>query len=92
MEVLVLDPLSPSEMALIVQRAIEDPGQGLGGLGLTIDSEAREVLCRASQGDARRGLNALEVATTLVQNQRPSDRTIGVRGCPGGPAEPNPVL
>ncbi len=37
-----------------------------------------EVLCRASQGDARRGLNALEVATTLLENQRPSDRTIRV--------------
>ena len=78
-EVLVLNPLSPSEMTLIVERALEDRERGLGGLGLTIDPEALEVLCKASQGDARRGLNALEVATTLLQNQRPSDRTIRVQ-------------
>jgi putative ATPase len=77
-EVLVLNPLSPSEMALIVQRALEDQERGLGGLGLAIEPEALQVLCRASQGDARRGLNALEVATTLLQNQRPADRTIRV--------------
>jgi putative ATPase len=77
-EVLVLNPLSPSEMARIVQRALEDRERGLGGLELTIDSEALEVLCKASQGDARRGLNALEVATTLLQNQRPADRILRV--------------
>ncbi len=77
-EVLVLNPLSPLEMATIVKRAVEDVERGLGELGLSIDSEALEFLCRASQGDARRGLNALEVATTLLRNQRPSDRTIRV--------------
>ena len=77
-EVLVLNPLSPSEMARIVRRALEDRERGLGGLGLRIDQDALEVLCKASQGDARRGLNALEVATTLLENQRPSDRTLRV--------------
>jgi len=75
-EVLVLNPLSPSEMACIVRRALEDRERGLGGLGLGIDPDALELLCKASQGDARRGLNALEVATTLLRNQRPSDRTL----------------
>jgi putative ATPase len=78
-EVLVLNPLGPSEMARIVRRALEDRERGLGGLGLGIDREALEVLCKVSQGDARRGLNALEVATTLLQNQRPSDRTLRVQ-------------
>jgi putative ATPase len=76
MEVLVLHPLGLSEMALIVRRALEDEDRGLGALGLTIESEALDVLCKSSQGDARRGLNALEVATTLLQNQRPRDRTL----------------
>jgi putative ATPase len=78
-EVLVLHPLLPSEVGRIVQRALDDRERGLGELGLSIDPEAMEVLCEASQGDARRGLNALEVATTLLQNQRPSDRTIRVQ-------------
>lgn len=77
-EVLVLNPLSSSEMARIVQRALEDRERGLGGLGLSIDPDALEVLCKASLGDARRGLNALEVAATLLENQRPSDRTLRV--------------
>ncbi len=78
-EVLVLNPLSPSEIARIVRRALDDRERGLGGLGLTIDSDALEVLCKASQGDARRGLNALEVATTLLENQRPAGRTLRVK-------------
>ena len=77
-EVLVLYPLQPSEIARIVQRALDDRERGLGGLELRIEPEALEVLSRASQGDARRGLNALEVATTILQNQRPSDRTLRV--------------
>jgi putative ATPase len=77
-EVLVLNPLSPPEMARIVRRALEDRERGLGGLGLSIDQDALEVLCKASQGDARRGLNALEVATTLLENRGPSDRTLRV--------------
>jgi len=79
MEVLVLHSLSASEMARIVRRALEDRDRGLGGFGLGIEPEALEVLCKASQGDARRCLNALEVATTLLENQRPSDRTLRVQ-------------
>lgn len=78
-EVLVLHPLRPSEIAHIVRRALEDRERGLGGLGLDIEAQALEMLCRASQGDARRSLNALEVAATLLRNQRPSDRTLRVR-------------
>ena len=78
-EVLVLYPLQASEIALIVQRALEDRERGLGDLSLGIEPEALEALCQASQGDARRGLNGLEVATTILQNQRPSDRSIRVQ-------------
>ncbi len=77
-EVLVLYPLEPSEIALIVRRALEDRERGLGALGLSVEPEALEVLCRASQGDARRSLNALEVAATLLENRRSSDRTLRV--------------
>ena len=77
-EVLVLYPLHASEIARIVHRTLEDRERGLGDLDLSIEPEALEVLCKASQGDARRGLNALEVATTILQNQRPSDRTLRV--------------
>ncbi len=75
-EVLVLHPLQASEIALILRRALQDRERGLGELGLDIEPEALEVLCKASQGDARRGLNALELSTNLLKNQRPSDRTI----------------
>jgi putative ATPase len=77
-EVWVLNPLRESEVARILQAALEDRERGLGALEFSIQPEALEALCKASQGDARRGLNALEIATTILQNQRPSDRKIRV--------------
>jgi putative ATPase len=76
MEVLVLHPLSVSDLARVARRALDDPDRGLGAWGLGIEPEGLEFLCRASQGDARRCLNALEIAATLRKKRGPSDRTV----------------
>ncbi len=66
MKVLVLKALSPQELEIIITRALKDPVRGLGGRGLEIEKEAIDVLCTASQGDARQALNALELAAAMV--------------------------
>ena len=58
--ILQLQPLSPADIAAVVQRAIEDP-RGLGGT-VPVDPEAKDLIVALSAGDARRALTALEVA------------------------------
>jgi len=60
-----LEPLSPGEVASLVDRALTDPERGLGG-ARSIDPEARQMLAERSGGDARLALNALEVAAVLA--------------------------
>jgi putative ATPase len=55
-------PLSVEEIRTIVQRALADKDRGLGQHNVTIDDDALEFLAEVSDGDARRALNALEVA------------------------------
>ena len=62
----VLKPLGKDEIRTIVDRALEDPTRGLGGLGLRMDFALREHLADAADGDARRALNLLEIAADLA--------------------------
>ncbi len=67
--VVVLEPLSEDDMAVILKRALEDEERGLGGLQTEVDEAGLAYLIRAAQGDARIALNGLEVATlTTVPN------------------------
>ncbi|MCU0936298.1 MAG: replication-associated recombination protein A [Gammaproteobacteria bacterium] len=60
--VYVLGPLQAEDVRRVIDRALEDPAHGLGGAGLTMEGAERDGLARAADGDARRALNALEVA------------------------------
>lgn len=62
--VLTLRALGDEELLLLIARAVEDE-RGLGGR-VRISQEAKEHLARASFGDARRALSALEVAAAAV--------------------------
>lgn len=61
-----LEPLEPDDIGLLIDRALSDGERGLGGLGLTISSEARSDLAGRTGGDARLALNALDVAASLA--------------------------
>ena len=67
--VLVLKPLGPEALGGIFDRAIRDRGKGFGDLGLTAEEGFREALVEAADGDARRMLNALEVAVELARSE-----------------------
>jgi putative ATPase len=64
--VFVLEPLRPEHLRVILERALADEERGLGGQGLAADDDALDLIAEAADGDARRALNALEAAATLV--------------------------
>lgn len=57
-----LRPLRREELRTVLMRAIADPERGLGGMRLEIAPEALEHWIDVAAGDARRALNALELA------------------------------
>ena len=64
--VYVLKAMTSDELNAIVDRALTDPA-GLAEHQLEIEAQARTVLIRAADGDARRVLNLLEVAADLSE-------------------------
>jgi len=68
--VYVLKPLSDFAIEKIVEQALHDTGRGLGNLDLSIEPDAMKQIILAADGDARRALNFLEIASDL------SDRLI----------------
>jgi putative ATPase len=63
--VATLRALTEEEVAALIDRAVAAP-EGLAGT-VSVASDAREALARYAYGDARRALNALEVAATAVR-------------------------
>ncbi|WP_223670806.1 replication-associated recombination protein A [Kangiella shandongensis] len=64
--VFVLKDLSEQALRELIKRAIKDCDKGLGALNLTIEEDAVEILVQASDGDGRRLLNFLELASELA--------------------------
>ncbi|MFA6318190.1 MAG: replication-associated recombination protein A [Elusimicrobiota bacterium] len=73
-------PLAERHLAAILDRAVSDGTMGLGSFKLRIDPAAREHLLRMASGDARRLLNALELAalSTPPDKDGARDITLGV--------------
>ena len=63
--VVTLRALTEEEVGALLDRAVAAP-EGLGGTP-RLSAEAREALSRYAYGDARRALNALEVAAAAVR-------------------------
>jgi putative ATPase len=66
--VYVLRSLQPEDIADLIQRALVDEERGLGKEHLQIAPDALDLISRAADGDGRRGLNMLELAASLVEN------------------------
>ena len=64
--VFVLEPLGEDVLREILRRGLTDPERGLGRPADSADDDALTVIAREADGDARRALNALETAATLV--------------------------
>lgn len=62
---LTLQPLTDTDLAGLIDRAVSD-ARGLAG-AVTLTDEARAALVRLASGDARRALTALEAAASLAE-------------------------
>lgn len=70
--VCVLNPLSEAHVKAILEEAVSDRERGLYSLEdpLPVDDEVLDYLARISEGDARRGLNGLELSLSLARSQK----------------------
>ena len=60
-QVFQLKPLTPADIKELLKRALTDKERGLGDRKLKVDAEALDFLAMASDGDARKALNSLEI-------------------------------
>ena len=61
-QIFELRPLSEGELFSLLQRALADEERGLGCMKISADENALRHLAKISDGDARKALNALEIA------------------------------
>jgi len=61
-QIFELRPLSEAELFALLQRALADAERGLGYLNIQADENALRHLAKIADGDARKALNALEIA------------------------------
>jgi putative ATPase len=77
--VFTFEALSDDDLSELVDRVFSDAERGLGGRGLELTDEARSLILRVANGDARSVLNVLEMAANAVL---PDDEA-AVDGDPG---------
>lgn len=65
-----LKPLQDKEIQKLLARALEDKERGFGDIRLTVAPEAIDFLAKVCDGDARRALNALEVAVRSSTDEK----------------------
>jgi putative ATPase len=63
----VLKRLEPAELRIIIDSALHDRDLGLGAMALDFAPALRDRLALAADGDARRVLNLLEIASDLAE-------------------------
>lgn len=76
--VFTLKPLTEDQIETVLRRALTTTERGLGDLPLTVSDDALTALARASGGDARTALNALELAVTAARPDTSGVRHVGI--------------
>jgi putative ATPase len=61
-QIFQFQPLSQSDIATLLLRAIQDPVDGLGNISIQYTEQALNHLAESSDGDARKALSVLEIA------------------------------
>ncbi len=69
--VMQLRPLAIPQLIALLRTALEDRERGLGEREVAVEERLLGAIALASQGDARRALNALELAVDLVPDPEP---------------------
>jgi len=66
-QIFELRPLGEGELFALLQRALADSERGLGYLKIQADETALRHLAKIADGDARKALNALEIAALTTE-------------------------
>src|SRR6266481_850666 len=66
-QIFELRPLTEEELLALLRRALQDGERGLGHLKINADEAALRHLARIADGDARKALNALEIAALTTE-------------------------
>jgi len=74
--VMTLKPLEFKDMAIILNRAIQDKKRGLGDLHIGIEEDALQYIINISHGDARTALNNLESASYFLKPDTNNKRVL----------------
>jgi putative ATPase len=74
--VYVLKALEVEDLVALLRAALLDEERGLGQAHLSAQPEALELIARAADGDARRALNMLELAASLVEASSAADSCV----------------
>ena len=77
-KVFQLNPLNKDDIRRILERAAADSENGLGDMNIQIDKDALEHWTEVSEGDARKALNALEVAALTTDPDEKGVRHIDI--------------
>ena len=72
----VMDAIGTDDIVLALKRALADGERGLGSLRLQVDDEALALMATAADGDVRRALTFLEIASELATGGRIDERTL----------------
>ena len=67
--VYVLRALGEEQLKSVIRQALEDSERGLGSESLELKEDECQILALASDGDARKALNLLEIASDLAEER-----------------------
>jgi len=66
--VYILKSINEDDLTQILSRALNDSNKGLGSKNIQASEDALRLLGQVADGDARRALNLLEIASDLTEN------------------------
>ncbi len=72
-------PLSEQDMLKVIQNALVDKERGLGNESVVIEENALHHLAKMSDGDARKALSALEIATLTTAPGKDGTKRITIQ-------------
>jgi putative ATPase len=72
----VLESVTTDDIVLALKRALEDSERGLGELELKVSDESLKLIAHAADGDVRRALTLLEIASELAEDHHIDDTTL----------------
>ncbi|MER3546105.1 MAG: recombination factor protein RarA [Rhodanobacteraceae bacterium] len=72
----VMDAISADDIVIALKRALGDEERGLGSLHLQVDDASLTLMAKAADGDVRRALTFLQIASELATDGRIDERTL----------------